>query len=96
MTDANGGLDLPGWIDILIKILEDFVEAEAKTDPLLKQLEKFFPYLKGLAQRAYDYVQNNGLPGVSWNHAKIMAVNGTTLTTGGANYWSKSLFALSH
>ncbi|HKP74057.1 MAG TPA: hypothetical protein VJT67_00880 [Longimicrobiaceae bacterium] len=26
---------------------------------------------------------------LSWNHAKICAVNGTTLVTGGANYWNE-------
>lgn len=89
LTDVNGGLDLPGWIDILIKRLEQFVEDEAEKDPLLKELEQFFPYLSELAQKAYNYVQANGLPTVSWNHAKMVVVNGTTVTTGGANYWSK-------
>jgi phosphatidylserine/phosphatidylglycerophosphate/cardiolipin synthase-like enzyme len=29
------------------------------------------------------------LPNVSWNHAKILAVNGQTLLTGGANFWNE-------
>ncbi|MFX1681298.1 hypothetical protein PV762_18895 [Mitsuaria sp. CC2] len=28
------------------------------------------------------------LPPVSWNHAKIFAMNGTSLVTGGINYWA--------
>ncbi|KAK1494624.1 hypothetical protein CTAM01_08978 [Colletotrichum tamarilloi] len=31
--------------------------------------------------------ESKGLPALSWNHAKVTAVNGTTMTTGGANLW---------
>jgi hypothetical protein len=27
------------------------------------------------------------LPAISWNHAKMLAVHGQTLLTGGGNYW---------
>ncbi|MCJ1283553.1 hypothetical protein MMC26_002883 [Xylographa opegraphella] len=30
-----------------------------------------------------------GLPSISWNHAKIVAVGGKTMMTGGGNYWSE-------
>jgi hypothetical protein len=29
----------------------------------------------------------NQIQSVSWNHGKILAVNGKTMMTGGANYW---------
>jgi phosphatidylserine/phosphatidylglycerophosphate/cardiolipin synthase-like enzyme len=29
----------------------------------------------------------NIVPCISWNHAKILAVNGKTAMTGGGNYW---------
>ena len=29
----------------------------------------------------------NKKPAITWNHAKILAVNGNTLMTGGINYW---------
>jgi phosphatidylserine/phosphatidylglycerophosphate/cardiolipin synthase-like enzyme len=28
-------------------------------------------------------------PAISWNHAKMLAVHGQTLLTGGGNYWSE-------
>ncbi|KAK4934597.1 hypothetical protein LTR10_024178 [Elasticomyces elasticus] len=85
---AEGALDLPGWVDVLIQRLEAYVKKESP-EALFKVLEKFFPAVKINAQKAYDYVQANGLPAVSWNHAKMVVVNGTTLTTGGVNYWDE-------
>lgn len=35
-----------------------------------------------------QYADENGFQSVSWNHAKVVAVNNTTLTTGGANLWN--------
>jgi phosphatidylserine/phosphatidylglycerophosphate/cardiolipin synthase-like enzyme len=29
------------------------------------------------------------LPSISWNHAKLLVVNGRTLMTGGGNYWNE-------
>ena len=29
----------------------------------------------------------NKAPSITWNHGKVLAVNGTTLMTGGINYW---------
>ena len=34
-----------------------------------------------------DYLTNASLPAISWNHAKIVAINGKTMMTGGGNYW---------
>src|SRR4051812_2959320 len=34
-----------------------------------------------------DKLLSKDLQSVSWNHGKILAVNGTHLMTGGANYW---------
>ena len=31
------------------------------------------------------------VPAISWNHAKILAVNGRTMMTGGGNYWREYL-----
>lgn len=88
LGEADGALDLPGWIDVLIWKVEEYVEVEITKHPLLKPLENYFGDLKVIAQKAYEYIQANGLPAVSWNHAKMVVVNGTTLTTGGANYWN--------
>jgi len=39
------------------------------------------------AKRMVDSLLSKELQSVSWNHGKILAVNGTHLMTGGANYW---------
>ena len=38
-----------------------------------------------------DFLTKGALPSISWNHAKILAVNGKTMMTGGANYWKEYL-----
>lgn len=35
------------------------------------------------------YLQQFIIPSISWNHAKILAVNGATLLTGGGNFWNE-------
>jgi phosphatidylserine/phosphatidylglycerophosphate/cardiolipin synthase-like enzyme len=35
-----------------------------------------------------DVVVDHPLPTITWNHGKVLAVNGTTLMTGGINYIS--------
>lgn len=30
-------------------------------------------------------------PSITWNHDKVLAVNGTTLMTGGINFWDQFL-----
>ncbi|KAK1656425.1 hypothetical protein BDP81DRAFT_389200 [Colletotrichum phormii] len=44
---------------------------------------------KGLLPLA-KVAESKGLPALSWNHAKVTAVNGTAMTTGGANLWDSS------
>ena len=34
-----------------------------------------------------DQIYHHTVPTIGWNHAKILAVHGQTLLTGGANYW---------
>ena len=36
-----------------------------------------------------QHLMEHGLSAISWNHAKIIAVNGTTMMTGGGNFWSQ-------
>ena len=36
-----------------------------------------------------NYLVNNSFRTVSWNHGKILAVNGKVMMTGGGNYWSE-------
>lgn len=41
-----------------------------------------------LAQVIHDLL-SSALPAYSWNHAKLFAVNGRALVTGGANFWNE-------
>ena len=35
-----------------------------------------------------NYLVKDGLRSISWNHGKVMAVNGKVVMTGGCNYWN--------
>ena len=50
----------------------------------LKSLKSFKPqdYFAGL--RNFKHLSDH----ISWNHGKVLAVNGKTMMTGGGNYWS--------
>ena len=44
--------------------------------------------IEGLNVKAVTaYLIKAGLPSISWNHAKLVAVNGSTSMTGGGNFW---------
>ena len=38
-------------------------------------------------ERLVKHIQDAGLPAISWNHGKIVAINGQVLLTGGQNLW---------
>lgn len=44
-------------------------------------------YKKLNVNEIVDKVIINQAPSITWNHGKVLAVNGTTLMTGGINYW---------
>lgn len=37
------------------------------------------------------FLMQSRTPAISWNHGKIVAVNGKVLMTGGANYWKENM-----
>ena len=38
-------------------------------------------------EKMVDGIIKSPVPSITWNHGKVLAVNGTTLMTGGINYW---------
>ena len=65
---------MTGLKETATKILPDFA-------PTLND-DRFNP--KIIAKLLFD----NGLRKVSWNHGKVLAVNGRVVMTGGGNYWN--------
>lgn len=52
------------------------------------QREQLKSELKKLsAPEAIKLMAKTTIPSISWNHAKILAVDGKTMMTGGVNYW---------
>ena len=41
------------------------------------------------AKGIVDELLCTGFPAISWNHAKLVAVNGSTMMTGGGNFWGE-------
>lgn len=65
---------------LLRELLKDIEKVSADLAARLAALEK---YVAGWIARFLETT----VPVFSWNHAKIAAVDGVALTTGGANYW---------
>lgn len=88
-TDVLPGGTVNGiikWLEDEIRRLWDWFKGEVRkyASEMYRELQKMesviIPWIK-------RYIHISPLP-VSWNHAKIFAVNGKNLVTGGANYWS--------
>lgn len=68
---------MPDWASQFEKELREYL---VETQVPIKALSYFDNgFLKGL-----DFP---GVPTISWNHSKIVAVNGARMTTGGNNLW---------
>lgn len=71
-----------------IKDVKAFLEKIIKTSletTAGQLLNKFYKKLD--VNDLVNKVIVNQAPSITWNHGKVLAVNGTTLMTGGINYW---------
>jgi hypothetical protein len=75
--------DRLGDVANLVKELNSVVSNFPMTDRLSSILQSFdvASYIATLRDSAY--LQKH----ISWNHGKVLAVNGKTMMTGGGNYW---------
>jgi hypothetical protein len=69
----------------LVKELNELVTGLPQADKLLEMTKPFDPkaYVADLLKS--PYLKEH----IMWNHGKILAVNGTTMMTGGGNYWTE-------
>ncbi|OAL38908.1 hypothetical protein AYO20_01659 [Fonsecaea nubica] len=76
--------DRLGDVTNLVKQLNSFVTGLPNTERLTSAMQKFdaASYLTTLIKSGY--LQKH----ISWNHGKVLAVNGKTMMTGGGNYWN--------
>jgi phosphatidylserine/phosphatidylglycerophosphate/cardiolipin synthase-like enzyme len=80
-TEAASHADAaPQLMNDLVHFLSGWAEAD-RPQPLPAQL------FHTLAQAVHGLL-STALPAYSWNHAKLFAVNGRALITGGANFWN--------
>jgi hypothetical protein len=70
---------IPPWIDTLLQEIKRYSEA------LYGELRSFAAEIAEWV----DVLATANVPSFSWNHAKIFAVAGTDVVTGGANYWGE-------
>ena len=77
--------DRLGDVANLVRELGSIVNGLPMTGELTGILKKFnvAPYIAAL--RNSKYLQYH----ISWNHGKVLAVNGKTMMTGGGNYWDE-------
>jgi len=54
---------------------------------VMGSIEKTFALFN--AKNIVDGLLHKGIPAISWNHAKLVAVNGSTMMTGGGNFWGE-------
>lgn len=93
-TEISGGRDwiegeiekLWHWLENKIKALWQRLMTEINNNyqALYQELRKIETEIVSWIRRYIGHVLTST---VSWNHAKIFAINGTNLITGGANYW---------
>jgi phosphatidylserine/phosphatidylglycerophosphate/cardiolipin synthase-like enzyme len=81
---------LDSLVDIVRKMIDNILSA--------LWLLTWIPFLKGKINKALHmlgkaeiikYLAETTVPSISWNHAKILAVHGKTLMTGGVNFWQE-------
>jgi hypothetical protein len=75
--------DRLGDVANLVKELTSIVTDLPNTEQLTSAMKKLdvASYLATLSKS--EYLQKH----ISWNHGKVLAVNGKTMMTGGGNYW---------
>lgn len=68
-------------------MVQPFIDLVEK-NIVVKSLPIARDFVKNLhPERLVNHIQEAGLPVISWNHGKIMAINGQVLMTGGQNFW---------
>jgi hypothetical protein len=69
-------------ITSILKLLGSFISAKEIKD----QIDMLNKYVN--VDWIVDQIVVNTIPNITWNHGKLLAVNGTALMTGGINYIS--------
>lgn len=66
----------------VIKLIRDLIQSvKVLSKDLAAQLQNID------AEKIVDYLVTDGLRTITWNHGKVLAVNGKVVMTGGGNYW---------
>jgi hypothetical protein len=68
----------------LVKELNSLVSGLPQADKLLDITKAFDPKTYISTLLGSEYLKKH----ISWNHGKVLAVNGKTMMTGGGNYWN--------
>ncbi|KAK1757295.1 hypothetical protein QBC47DRAFT_442096 [Echria macrotheca] len=71
------------WLKLLLSKFSDTLKGTSTGEGIMASVEKYN------ADFIVTTLMRRGFPGISWNHGKILAVNGTHIMTGGANYWAE-------
>ena len=79
-------------VDTLIKIIRGMVDkifVSGLLDRLNNSIKEQHEYALNMLKRdeLLGLVKTLAIPAISWNHGKVVAVNGKTLMTGGGNFW---------
>jgi phosphatidylserine/phosphatidylglycerophosphate/cardiolipin synthase-like enzyme len=79
---------LASLIDIVKAMVDNIVDAIPIYAFSPSQRAQLKTTLRKLgAAEAIQEMTKHTIPSISWNHAKILAVHGKTMMTGGVNYW---------
>ncbi|KAH7396924.1 hypothetical protein DE146DRAFT_736951 [Phaeosphaeria sp. MPI-PUGE-AT-0046c] len=80
--EASSWLEtLGGSVESIVQKNEDLIKSHAN-DP------SFDPKKLHLHDQITTFVKD-GLPAISWNHGKLLVVNGKVVMTGGGNFWNE-------
>jgi hypothetical protein len=88
--DPDAVTSASGSIDSLVQIVRDMVDKIFLGLDIVPDIKKQHDATVNMLKKE-NVIKNLAtfvLPSISWNHAKILAVDGKTLMTGGANYWT--------
>lgn len=89
----RGAVSAAGTLEPLLQVARDMVDnlyeaIRGTSVPGLDEMHNKF-LAKFKEEEVIKRLFERTVPNVSWNHAKILAVNGQTLLTGGANFWNE-------
>ena len=79
-------------VDALINIIRSMVDkvfVSGILDKLNTSVKEQHEHALNMLKRdeLLNLIKNLAIPAISWNHGKVVAVNGKTLMTGGGNFW---------